>query len=217
MPTSRTGCTRSPAQLGLDADADRPLGTLSGGQTARAALASVLLSRYEVLLLDEPTNNLDAPGLELVVDFVTGHEGPVLVASHDRDFLDRVATSVVELDLAQQRIGHYSGGWSDFVAARSLSSVGRHARRSRSTPTTRDRILGHASQRADWADEGAAQRQAQRDEADKNIREKCRARADRQAAKAARVRRAADRLEAVDQPRKEWELRYAIDAGPAVG
>ena len=80
------------AQLGLDAHPDRPLGTLSGGQAARAALASVLLSRYEVLLLDEPTNNLDATGLALMVDFVTGHEGPVMVASHDRDFLDRVAT-----------------------------------------------------------------------------------------------------------------------------
>ena len=98
------------AQLGLDAAPDRPLGTLSGGQAARAALATILLSRYEVLLLDEPTNNLDAPGLELMVDFVAGHEGPVMVASHDRDFLDRVATNVVELDLAQQRIGHYSGG-----------------------------------------------------------------------------------------------------------
>ena len=54
---------------------DRPLGSLSGGQAARAALASVLLSRYDVLLLDEPTNNLDARGLALMADFVTGHAG----------------------------------------------------------------------------------------------------------------------------------------------
>jgi ATPase subunit of ABC transporter with duplicated ATPase domains len=107
-------------QLGLDVDPDRPLGTLSGGQAARAALASVLLSRYDVLLLDEPTNNLDDHGLALMAEFVTGHDGPVLVASHDRDFLDRVATGVVELDLPQQRIGYYTGGWSDFVAAREL-------------------------------------------------------------------------------------------------
>ena len=80
---------------------------------------------------------------------------------------------------------------------------------------TRDRILGHASQRADWAGEGPAQGRNYRDEADKNIREKWKARADRQAAKAARVRRSADRIEEVAQPRKEWELRYAIDSGPA--
>ena len=120
-PTSRTGCRRSPPSSASTSHPDRPLGTLSGGQAARAALASVLLSRYDVLLLDEPTNNLDAHGLALMVDFVTGHDGPVLVASHDRAFLDRVATPVVELDLAQQRIGHYTGGWSDYVAARDLA------------------------------------------------------------------------------------------------
>ncbi len=143
-------------QLGLDAASHRQLGTLSGGQTARAALASVLLSRYEVLLLDEPTNNLDAHGLELVADFVTGHEGPVLIASHDRDFLDRVATNVVELDLAQQRIGHYVGGYSDFVAARSLSR--RQAQEAfEEYAETRDRILGHAEPARRLGREGAAQ------------------------------------------------------------
>ncbi len=199
------------ARLGLDAHPDRPLGTLSGGQAARAALASVLLSRYEVLLLDEPTNNLDATGLALMVDFVTGHEGPVMVASHDRDFLDRVATQVVELDLAQQRISHHSGSYSDFVAARSLER--RQAREAfEEYAGTRDRILTQSRQRADWAEKG--RRNVKRsDEADKNIREKHKARADRQAAKAARLQRSADRLEEVPQPRKEWELRYTIDPG----
>ena len=165
-----------------------------------------------MLLLDEPTNNLDAPGLELMVDFVTGHEGPVMVASHDRDFLDRVATNVVELDLAQQRIGHYTGGWSEYVAARSLER--RQAREAfEEYAETRDRLLGQSRQRADWADKGLSNIKRS-GEADKHIREKHRARADRQAAKAARIHRAADRLAVVDQPRKEWELRYAIDAGP---
>ncbi|WP_027863320.1 ABC-F family ATP-binding cassette domain-containing protein [Marmoricola sp. URHB0036] len=200
------------AQLGLDAAPDRPLGTLSGGQAARAALASILLSRYEVLLLDEPTNNLDAAGLELMVDFVTGHEGPVMVASHDRAFLDRVATSVVELDLAQQRIGHYTGGWSEYAEARSLER--RQAREAfEEYADTRDRLLGQSRQRADWADKGLGNLKRS-GEADKHIREKHRARADRQAAKAARIHRAADRLAAVEQPRKEWQLRYSIDPGP---
>jgi ATPase subunit of ABC transporter with duplicated ATPase domains len=200
------------AQLGLDTDADRPLGTLSGGQAARAALASILLSRYEVLLLDEPTNNLDAPGLELMVDFVTAHDGPVLVASHDRAFLDRVATNVVELDLAQQRIDYYTGGYSDFVAARSL-----RRRQAQSAfeeyAETRDGLLAQGRQRAEWAAKGR-RNVARGDEADKHIREKFRARADRQAAKGARLQRAAERLEVVEQPRKEWELRYTIDSGP---
>ena len=132
-------------------------GSLSGGQAARAALASVLLSRYDVLLLDEPTNNLDARGLALMAEFVTGHEGPVLVASHDRDFLDRVATRVVELDLAQQRIGHYAGGWSDYVAARDLER--RQAREAfEEYAGARDRLVAQSRQRADWAATGPSQR-----------------------------------------------------------
>ena len=200
-------------QIGLDVDPDRPLGTLSGGQAARAALASVLLSRYDVLLLDEPTNDLDARGLELMAEFVTGHAGPVLVASHDRAFLDRVATSVVELDLHQRQVSHYSGNWSDYVEARALAR--RQAREAyEEYADSRDRLVAQSRQRADWADRGR-RNVAGGDEPDKHIREKFKARADRQAGKAGRLRRAADRLEAVAQPRKEWELRYSIAAGPA--
>ena len=199
-------------QLGLDVDATRPLGSLSGGQAARAALASVLLSRYDVLLLDEPTNNLDAHGLALMADFVTGHEGPVLVASHDRDFLDRVATRVVELDLPQQRIGHYAGGWSDYVAARDLAR--RQAREAfEEYAGTRNDLVAQSRQRADWAAKGR-RNVARGDEPDKHVREKHKARADRQAGKAARIRNSVERLEEVAQPRKEWELRYTIAAGP---
>ena len=106
-----------------------------------------------MLLLDEPTNNLDAHGLALMADFVTGHEGPVLVASHDRAFLDRVATRVVELDLAQQRVGHYAGGWSDYVAARDLER--RQAREAfEEYAGARDQLVAQARQRADWAAKG---------------------------------------------------------------
>ena len=200
-------------QVGLDVAPDRPLGTLSGGQAARAALASVLLSRYDVLLLDEPTNNLDSHGLELVAEFVTAHDGPVLVASHDRAFLDRVVTNVVELDLPQQRIGQYTGNYSDFVASRDLER--RRAREAfEEYAGSRDHLLAQSRQRADWADKGL-RNLARSGEADKHVREKHRARADRQAWKAARLKRQVDRLEAVDQPRKEWELRYSIDSGSA--
>ena len=201
------------AQVGLDVAPDRPLGSLSGGQTARAALVAILLSRYDVLLLDEPTNNLDARGLALMVDFVTGHAGPVLVASHDRAFLDLVTTSVVELDLPQQRIGHYAGNYSDFVEGRALQR--RQARDAfEQYAGARDSLVAQAQQRADWAAKGRRQ-VAAGGEPDKHQREKFKARADRQGAKSARLRSAVDRLDVVEQPRKEWELRYAIAAGPA--
>ena len=199
-------------QVGLDVAPDRPLGSLSGGQAARATLVAVLLSRYDVLLLDEPTNDLDTRGLALMADFVTGHAGPVLVASHDRAFLDLVATSVVELDLPQQRIGHYTGNYTAYVAARELER--RHAREAfEEYAGARDDLAGQARQRADWADQGH-RNVAMSCGGDKHIREKHRARADRQGARSARLRRAVDRLEVVDQPRKEWELRYSLTAGP---
>ncbi|GAB3782536.1 ABC-F family ATP-binding cassette domain-containing protein [Nocardioides ungokensis] len=199
------------AKVGLDVDADRPLGSLSGGQAARAALVAVLLSRYDVLLLDEPTNDLDARGLALMVEFVEGHQGPILIASHDRGFLDRVATQVVELDLAQQRIGHYSGGRSEYVAARDLAR--RHAREAYETYAgQRDDLISQARRRDDWAARGH-RNVSTGGEPDKHIREKHRARADRQSAKAARLKKAVDRLEVVEQPRKEWELRYSISPG----
>jgi ATPase subunit of ABC transporter with duplicated ATPase domains len=199
------------AQLGLEVAVDRPLGTLSGGEAARAGLVSILLSRYDVLLLDEPTNNLDTRGLSLVADFVAAHEGPVLVASHDRHFLDQVATQVIELDLPQQRIGYYTGNYSAFVAAREVER--RQAREAfEEYAETRDGLLAQSRQREDWAARGL-RNTARRDEPDKNIREKHRARADRQAGKAARLRRSVDRLDEVAQPRKEWELRYTLEAG----
>ena len=196
---------------GLDVDPARPLGSLSGGQAARATLVAVLLSRYDVLLLDEPTNDLDARGQDLMASFVAEHDGPVLVASHDRAFLDRVATSVVELDLAQGRVAHYSGGWSDYADARALAR--RQAQEAfEEYADHRAQLVAHSRQRADWADKGRRQ-VARGDEPDKHQREKFRARADRQGAKSARLARAADRLAAVEQPRKEWQLRYSISAG----
>jgi ATPase subunit of ABC transporter with duplicated ATPase domains len=199
------------ARVGLRVGPERPLGSLSGGQAARANLVSVLLSQYDVLLLDEPTNDLDARGLELMADFVRSHDGPVLIASHDRAFLDTVATSVIELDLTQQRIGHYTGVWSDYVAQRARDRA--HAREAyEGYAAERDALLAQSRQRQDWAAKGR-RNVALGTEPDKHIREKHKARADRQGAKGARLERAAERLDAVDAPRKQWQLRYTITEG----
>ena len=76
------------AELGLATGLDRPLAALSGGETARASLAAVLLAQADLLLLDEPTNDLDADGLERLTRFVVGYRGAVVLVSHDRAFLD---------------------------------------------------------------------------------------------------------------------------------
>jgi ATPase subunit of ABC transporter with duplicated ATPase domains len=200
------------ARVGLTVPGDRSLGSLSGGEAARVSLVAVLLSHYDVLLLDEPTNDLDRHGQRLMVDFVRAHEGPVLVASHDRAFLDEVATAVVELDLHQGRVGHYSGGWSDYTQARERVRARRWEEYA-GYAAARDSLVAQSRQRQDWAARG---HRAVRSgvEQDKHLRERDRARADRQLGKAARLARAVDRLDQVEQPRKEWQLRYEVTEGP---
>ena len=105
-------------RVGLDVALDRRVSELSGGQKSRAALASILLSRFDVYLLDEPTNDLDFAGLELLERFVSGVNGGVVVVSHDRAFLDSTVNRIVELESGTQRVHHYAGGWSEFEAAR---------------------------------------------------------------------------------------------------
>jgi ATPase subunit of ABC transporter with duplicated ATPase domains len=106
------------ADVGLNAPLDRPAGALSGGEKGRAALASILLSRFDVFLLDEPTNDLDFAGLELLERFLLGIQGGVVLVSHDRALLDRTVNRIVELESGTQRVHHYAGGWREFEAAR---------------------------------------------------------------------------------------------------
>ena len=94
---------------------------LSGGEAARAGLAAILLSRFDVLLLDEPTNDLDFDGLDRLERFVDGFAGGLAVVSHDRVFLDRTASRVAEIDPWTGTLREYAGGWRDFEAARALA------------------------------------------------------------------------------------------------
>jgi ATPase subunit of ABC transporter with duplicated ATPase domains len=201
------------ARVQLDVAIDRPLGSLSGGQASRAGLASILVSRYDLLLLDEPTNNLDLAGVDAITDFIHGFPAPVLVASHDRAFLDAVATSVLELDLPQQSVNHYAGGWSEYRAARALARS--HAEAAYDAfASKREELVEQARRKTDWAREGRAKsaRLGPGMKLEKKYRED---RARRMDQRAARVRDAVGRLPDVEQPRKEWEFRYTITEAPA--
>ena len=200
------------AGLELDVALDRPLGSLSGGQAARAALASILVSRYDVLLLDEPTNNLDADGLAALTGFVAEVNAPVLIASHDRAFLDAVATSVLELDEAQQQVNHYAGGWSDYRAAKTAAR--QQAEQAYGDYTDqRTALIEQARRKTEWASKGRAKaaKLGPGMKLEKKYRED---RARRMDQRAARVRDAVERLDEVEQPRKEWQLQFAIRSAP---
>lgn len=96
-----------------DNDFNRPMNQLSGGQKTRVHLAKLLLSKPDVLLLDEPTNHLDIASIEWLEDFLRTYPGSVLIISHDRYFLDRIVTKVIEIENKKSTVynGNYSFYW----------------------------------------------------------------------------------------------------------
>jgi ATPase subunit of ABC transporter with duplicated ATPase domains len=115
-------------QVGLGAERlDRLLGTLSGGETARAKLAAILLSRFDVLLLDEPSNDLDFSGLELLERFVGSTSSALVLVSHDRAFLEQAVDRVVEFEAETRRIREFAGGWAEYERLRLVGRRGDEA------------------------------------------------------------------------------------------
>ena len=100
-----------------DAQARAPVGSLSGGEKARLLLARIMARPSNLLVLDEPTNDLDVETLDLLQDILGEYDGTVLLVSHDRDFIDRVATTTVAME-GDGRAVIYPGGWSDYRAQR---------------------------------------------------------------------------------------------------
>ena len=105
-----------------------PIGRLSGGERRRLYLLSVLMEAPNVLLLDEPTNDLDVMTLSILEDYLQGFPGPVLVVSHDRFLLDKLAESIIEVR-SNGEILRYTGNWTDW----------RRKRREEETPAKADR------------------------------------------------------------------------------
>jgi ABC transport system ATP-binding/permease protein len=94
-----------------------PVKSLSGGERARLLLARLMAQNSNLLVLDEPTNDLDVETLDLLQDILGDYDGTVLLVSHDRDFIDRVATTTVAME-GGGKITAYPGGWSDYAAQR---------------------------------------------------------------------------------------------------
>ncbi|MFC6066216.1 ABC-F family ATP-binding cassette domain-containing protein [Streptomyces ochraceiscleroticus] len=204
------------AQLGLAVGLDQPMTSLSGGQAARASLASLLLSRYDVFLLDEPTNDLDLDGLERLERFVTGLRAGTVLVSHDREFLTRTVDRVVELDLAQQQVNTFGGGYTAYLEERERAR--RHAREEyEEYAETRASLEARAHLQRNWMEKGVKNARRKAPDNDK-IGRKGRVEAtEKQAAKAKQTQRMIERLDVVEEPRKEWELRMEIAAAPRSG
>ena len=200
----------------LDIDLDLPMSVLSGGQAARVGLAALLLSRFDVYLLDEPTNNLDSDGLDLLEEFVDGLAAPVVVVSHDREFLARTVTTVVEIDRSLQRITTYGGGYEAYLDERSVAR--RQARLNyEQYAGRRAELEARARMQRAWMEKGVKNARRKNRDNDKIGRKFRSESTEKQAAKARQSERMIERLEVVEEPRKEWQLQFSIAAAPRSG
>ncbi len=191
---------------------------LSGGQMARASLAAVLLSRFDVLLLDEPTNDLDLDGLSRLEQFVSGLRGGLVVVSHDREFLSRTITGVLELDPYNKASREFAGGWDAYLDERAVAR--RHAREQyEAYADKRGELAGRVQSTREMSVRGALRAKNKAPDGDRVGRG---ARIEAATSAASKVRSLESRLahldaDAVEEPRKEWELRIELPAAPRSG
>ncbi len=101
----------------------RLLNSLSGGEKARFGLAMLLLQGPDVLLLDEPTNHLDTRALEWLEEYLAAYPGGVLIVSHDRQFLNRTVTAIIEIDEHSRTINHYAGDYDAYLVAKAQARL----------------------------------------------------------------------------------------------
>ncbi|MDQ7806459.1 ABC-F family ATP-binding cassette domain-containing protein [Amycolatopsis sp. A133] len=204
------------ADLGLAVDLDQLMTSLSGGQAARAGLASLLLSRYDVFLLDEPTNDLDLDGLARLERFVSGLRAATVLVSHDREFLARTVDRVVELDLVQQQVNVFGGGYEAYLEEREVAR--RHAREEYDEyADTKASLEARGRMQRAWMEKGVKNARRKQPDNDKAARKFRTEATEKQASKARQTDRMIERLDVVDEPRKEWELRMEIAAAPRAG
>lgn len=201
------------AELGLDVGRDALMTSLSGGQAARAALAALLLSRFDIVLLDEPTNDLDLAGLARLEAFVTGLRGGVVLVSHDREFLARCVTRIVELDLAQNQVSVHDGGYESFLEEREIAR--RHAREAyEEFAGTKSDLESRARTQREWSSKGVRNAMKKSPDNDKIRRAASIDSSEKQARKVRQMESRIARLDEVEEPRKEWVLQFSIGEAP---
>ncbi len=205
------------AELGLDlggVPADQATMTsLSGGQAARVGLVALLLSRFDLVLLDEPTNDLDLDGLERLEAFVRGLRGGVVLVSHDREFLARCVTRVLELDLAQGSNRVFGGGYDAYLEERATAR--RHAREKYDEFAEKKAdLVARARTQREWSSQGVRNAMRKSPDSDKIRRKAATESSEKQAQKVRQMESRIARLDEVEEPRKEWQLQFTIGAAP---
>ena len=204
-PRAEAVCT----DLGLPADRMAvEMSQLSGGQSARAALAAILLSRFDVLLLDEPTNDLDFAGLARLERFLHESEGGLVIVSHDRAFLESTIDRVLELDEHDRTATSFGGGWLGYLDAKAVAR--RHAEEAHERYTSqKGDLVERARIQRQWAVTGVRKlkNSPDRDKAQKGFKVN---RTEKQASKVRQSETALARLEVVEKPWEGWDLHMEL-------
>ena len=188
------------SELGLDVSLQRDVSRLSGGEAARAQLAAILLSRFDVFLLDEPTNDLDFDGLARLERFIDDAESAVVVVSHDRRFLDRSVGRIVELDEWTRGAREYAGGWSEYERAREVARQRQYAAYGEYVDE-KQRLEQQLHRMQDWERRGYGQ--GRKKKKTKDVK----------SAIGGRI----ERLDAVAKPYEPWQLQLSFGGGPRSG
>jgi ATPase subunit of ABC transporter with duplicated ATPase domains len=205
--TARAGAVA--AEVGLADRLDDEVATFSGGELGRAALAGILLARFDVLLLDEPTNSLDFAGIDLLERHLARFDGAVVLVSHDRAFLDRTVTRIVELEAETTRVAEYAGGWSEFERAREAARE-RHARAYTHYVEEHDRFVALLSDRRSEARSTGGSLARATGGADRRGTHALES-------KVRQAERRLERLEAVEKPWEPWRLQLSFARGERAG
>ena len=174
------------------------------------------MSRFDISLLDEPTNDLDFAGLESLEQFVVGLSGPAMIVSHDRAFLARTVTSVLEIDPHTRRAALYGGGWAAYLEEKALTS-GHRAEAYEKYRRDREELTQRSQRERQWATSGTSREKRAPKDKDKLQRDFRINRTEQLAARARRTERALERLEEVEKPWEPWELRYTLATAPRAG
>ncbi|MEV8250717.1 ABC-F family ATP-binding cassette domain-containing protein [Microbacterium sp. NPDC076768] len=204
------------ADLGLalgEDPGDTMMTALSGGQAARVGLAALLLSRFDIALLDEPTNDLDLDGIERLETFVRGLRGGAVVVSHDREFLARSVTRVLELDLAQGTNRVFGGGYDAYLEERATVRRQQREKYDEFADKKADLVARARTQR-EWSSQGVRNAMKKAPDNDKIRRKASVESSEKQAQKVRQMESRIARLDEVDEPRKEWQLEFTIGAAP---
>jgi ATPase subunit of ABC transporter with duplicated ATPase domains len=205
------------AALGVGADmAEAGVATLSGGQAAKVVLATIELSRFDIILLDEPTNDLDFEGLDRLETWVRSRRGGTVVVSHDRNFLERTVSTVVELDAHSRTATEFGGGWDGYRTER--ANAHRHAVEAYELyEANRRQLESRAERQRQWATSGVRRETRHPRDHDKAQRDFRINRTEKLASKARQTDRALAALEAVEKPFVGWDLRFTIEEAARAG